>query len=116
MPSFIKKKFSESSDGKGILIGALATPGTLIHTAVGGQSSFDEIWIWATNTSVSNVLLTIEWGEVTNPDGYIKFIVAAQDGLKMIIPGLILQNSLEVRAFAATINVLVVHGFVNLIS
>ena len=116
MSSFTKKKLSESTDGKGIKIGASATPGTLLHTAVGGTSSFDEVWIWAANTSMSNALLTIEWGEVTDPDGHIEFTVAAQDGLKMIIPGLILQNSLEVRAFAATVDVLVVHGFVNLIS
>jgi len=30
-----------------------------------------------------------------------------------VIPGLVLQNNAQVKAFAATANVLVVHGFVN---
>ena len=116
MSSFTKKKLSESVDGKGIKIEASSTPGTLLHTTVGGEDSFDEVWIWVTNTSIVDQILTIEWGEVTAPDGNIIYTVSAQDGLKLIIPGLILQNSLEIRAFTETVDVLVVHGFVNLIS
>ena len=116
MSSFIKKKLSASTDAKGIKISSIETPGTLIHTSVVGTNSFDEIWIWATNLDTVTREITLEWGDASYPDSSIKFPVAAQDGLKLIIPGLILQNSLEVRAFTETIDVLIAHGFVNLIS
>ncbi len=39
--------------------------------------------------------------------------IPAQGGLTEVIPGNLLQNAAIVRAFAATANVLVIHGYVN---
>lgn len=116
MATFTKRLLSESVNGKGVKVAATATPGTLIHTAASGTSDLDEVWIWAVNSSSSAVKLTIQWGEVTDPDGHIEGIVPPESGLFTIIPGLLLQNSLEIRAFAGTTNVVIVHGFVNRIS
>ncbi len=46
-------------------------------------------------------------------DHTIEFTVAAEEGLKCIVPGLILQNAKIIKAFAGTANVLTVLGFVN---
>jgi hypothetical protein len=65
------------------------------------------------------VKLTIEWGETTAPDGNIELTVLPEAGLVTVIPGLVLQGNATakvVRAFAATANVVVVHGFVNRIT
>jgi len=113
MATFSKQLLSGSTNGKGIKIGATATAGTLLHTAVSGTSSLDEIWIYAVNSSTSSVKLTIEWGEATAPDGNIEQTIPAEAGLYLVVGGLLLQNGLTVRAFAGTTNVIVCHGFVN---
>lgn len=116
MATFTKTLLSGSTNGKAIKVAQTATAGTLLHTAVSGTSSLDEIWLWATNTSTSNVKLTLEWGEATAPDGNIEVTIAAESGLFLVSPGLLLNNGLTVRAFAGTANVLTIHGYVNRIS
>ena len=113
MATYTKRVLSGSTNGKGIKVAATATAGTTIHTGVAGTSDFDEVWIWAFNSSAVDVKLTLEWGEATAPDGNIEYTVAAEDGLKCIVPGLLIQNGLVVKAFAGTADVLVIHGFVN---
>jgi hypothetical protein len=110
-----KRKLSASSDGRGIKVAATSTPGTLIHTALSSvaQNEWDEIWIRAINTSGSAVKLTLEWGGTTAPDDLVEVTIPAEDGLHDVVLGHVLQNSREVRAFAATGDVIVLHGFVN---
>lgn len=107
-----KTKLSASTDGKQIKIAATATAGTLLHTAVTGTASFDEVWLWVTNADTTDRKLTIEWGEATAPDGNVELTIPAESGPVLVIPGWLLQNALTVRAFAATANVLVANGFV----
>lgn len=116
MSAFTKEKLSGSTNGKQTKVVATATPGTLIHTAVAGTTSWDEIWLYVTNNHTAVVELTIELGGVTSPDDLIKFNVPNKSGLIPILPGLILQNGLVVRAFANVANVLSVVGFVNRIA
>lgn len=113
MATFTKTLLSGSTNGKAILVAATATPGTTIHTAVAGTSSLDEIWLYAVNSSTSNVKLTIEWGEATAPNGNIEVTIPGESGLILVVPGLLLQNSLVVKAFANTANVICIHGYVN---
>ena len=116
MATFTKKILSGSTDGKAIKVVQTATAGTTIHTAVSGTSDIDEIWLYAVNSSASAVKLTIEWGEAAAPDGNIELSVAAESGLVLVTAGLLLQNSLVVKAFAATANVILLHGYVNRIT
>ena len=116
MATFSKIALSGSTDGRMIKVAATATAGTTIHTAVTGTSNLDEIWLYAINSSASSVKLTIEWGEASAPDGNIELTVLPEAGLVTVIPGLLLQNSLVVKAFAGTANVIMIHGFVNRIT
>ena len=75
MPSYSKQLLSGSTNGRGILVAATATAGTLIHTAVSGTSSLDEVWLYAHNTSASAVKLTLEWGGVTSPNDLIEVTI-----------------------------------------
>ncbi len=105
--------------GLAIKVAATATAGTAVHTASSTSTTIDEIWLYAVNTSASSVKLTIEWGEATAPDGNIEVTVQPEAGLVTIIPGLLLQGNASakvVRAFAATANVITIHGFVNRIT
>ena len=105
--------------GLAVKVAATETAGTAIHTASDTATTIDEIWLYAVNTSTSSVKLTIEWGEVTAPDGNIELTVAAESGLVLVSPGLLLQGNATpkvVRAFAATTNVITIHGYVNRIT
>ena len=114
MATFTKLKLSGSTDGKGIKVVQTATAGTTIHTA--HATDLDEIWIYAFNSHTSDVVLTLEWGEATAPDGNIVTTLAYQEGLFLVVPGLLLTNSLVLKAFAAVANVVVIHGFINRIT
>jgi hypothetical protein len=112
---FKKRKLSASVDGRGIKVSATSSPGTLIHTALSNVAAneWDEVWIKAVNTSGSAVKLTIEWGGTTAPDDQVEVTIPAESGFTEVIPGHILQNGALVKAFAATADVIVLHGFVN---
>ena len=103
--------FSGSADGQGIKVAATASPGTLVHTA--HATATDEVWLWCVNSSASSVKLSVQFGGTTDPDDSIEAGIAAESGLFLIVPGLMLSNSKVVRAFAGTANVLVVHGYAN---
>lgn len=113
MADFSKLKLSGSTNGRGIKLVPTATPGTLLHTAVPELTSYDEIWLYMTNNHTADVAVTIEFGGTTNPDDRIQMTIPSKTGLYLVVPGLILTNSLIVRAYAATANVISVHGFVN---
>jgi hypothetical protein len=117
MATFTKQLLSGSTNGKAIKVAETATAGTTIHTAVSGTASFDEVWLYAHNSSDATVKLTLEWGEATAPDGNIEINIGAEGtGLVLVSPGLLLQNSLVVKAFAATANVVTLTGYVNRIA
>ena len=118
MSSFSKQILSGSTNGRLIKVAATATAGTLIHTAGAGAVNMDELWLYAVNSDNGNDhVLTIEYGGVGAPDDLIEVTVAAETGLALVVPGLILQNSLVVRAFAVgAANLLMVGGFVNRIT
>jgi hypothetical protein len=113
MATFTKVLLSGSTNGKAIKVVATASTGTTIHTCPSGTSSLDEIWLYAINTQSLAVLLTLEWGQTTAPDGNIIITIPAQAGLMLVAPGLLLQNSLVVTAFASVANVVELHGYVN---
>jgi hypothetical protein len=105
--------------GLGVLVAATATAGTAIHTASSTATTIDEIWLYAVNTHTSAIKLTIEWGEATEPNGNIELTIAAESGLVLVTPGLLLQGNATpkvVRAFAGTANEIVIHGYVNRIT
>ena len=117
MATFTKTLLSGSTNGKAIKVAATSTAGTTIHTAVSGTSSLDEVWLYAHNSSAATVKLTLEWGEATAPDGNIEINIGAEGtGLVLVSPGILLQNSLVVKAFAATANVITLTGYVNRIA
>jgi hypothetical protein len=71
------------------------------------------VWVYANNTSATAAKLTLEWGTTTAIDGNIELTISAESGLVLVIPGLILQNSLLVKAFAATADVILLTGYVH---
>lgn len=108
------RKLSESDKGRGILIATTGSPGTLIHTALDSQAAneWDAVILRVVNTTSSAIKLTIEWGGTGSSD-QVEVTIPAEDGFTEVIPGHVLQDGAEVRAFADTANGLVIHGLVH---
>lgn len=117
MAKAVKRRLSASDDGKGIKIIQTATVGTSVHEAPLGDTagSFDEVWLWAQNNHTADVILTVEFGSANTEDNII-LTVPPKAGLIPIVPGFILQDQKTIKAFAATANVISIHGFVNRIT
>ena len=116
MATFSKVLLSDSTDGRMIEIATTGTPGTAIHTAIASTATLDEVWLWAVNSDTAARKVTIEFGGVSSPDDLIEVTVPAEDGLMQLVPGLILKNSLLVKAFAETTGVVMVGGYINRIT
>jgi hypothetical protein len=117
MATFSKNILSGSTNGRPILVNqtAIAT-GTTIHTGPTETSSFDEIWLYASNTSTASKKLIIGWGGVADPDDLIEINLAAESGLVLIAPGLILKGvgtALIVKASATDATSINILGYVN---
>ena len=109
--------FSGAPAGSRVIpVAATATPGTLIHTA--HATNLDAIYLWASNISNSNVLLTIEWGGVLSPTDHIcrQVVVRHNSEPRPLITGQVLTGSLVLRVFANVANVCNVSGFATRIS
>ena len=114
MATFSKELLSGSTDGKNVKVVATATAGTTIHTA--HASATDEVWLYACNTDSTDRKLTIEYGGTTSPDDLIEQTITTEGGWTLICPGLLLQNGLVIKAFAAAANVVVINGYGNRIT
>ena len=116
MTTYTKLPLSGSTNGRMIKVVATATAGTTIHTAGSGTTNIDEVWLWAVNSDTITRKLTIEWGGTTAPDDTITVDIPPQGGLILVAPGLLIQNSLVIKAFAAAANVVTITGYVNRIA
>ena len=119
MATFSKIKLSASTDGRAVKVAATATPGTTIHTGSSSAGVLHEVWIYAVNSDTASHKLTVEWGGTTAPDDTIEVTVPAESGLMLISPGLLIVGNatpLVVKAFADTTNLVLLHGFVNVIT
>lgn len=119
MATFAKTILSGSTDGKSVLVAATATPGTTIHTGPTNTAHLHEIWLYAMCTDTTARKLTVEWGGTTSPNDLIELTIPAESGLVLVAPGLLLKGNatpLVIRAFAATANVVTIHGYVHTIT
>lgn len=120
MATYSKLPLSGSLGGEPITIVASSSPGTAIHTTATSSAVIDEVWLYATNTALTSITLTLEYGGTSNPGNISIVSIPAQSGLSLLIPGLILNgndvNGRTIRAYGSSGNVVNVLGYVNRIS
>lgn len=120
MATFSKQLLSGSTGGRLIKVAATSTPGTTIHATGTSATVIDEVWLYAVNSDSTDRKLTIEFGGTTSPDDLIEFTVKAEDGLYIIVPGLVLtgdgSSARTITAFCATADVVSIGGYVNRIT
>lgn len=104
---------SSSSNGRPIPVVAVATPGTLIHTA--GATGFDEVYMWASNVTTASATLTIEWGGTDDPgDHLVKAFSIPPNSVPIPIAlGQRIQAGVAVRAFSGTASAINITGYAN---
>ena len=122
MATFSKIDLSESTDGKGIPVGATSSLGTLIHVMdTDDTADYDEVWLYVTNRHSGDEVLVIEWG-AAGADNEIHQTITTKAGLVLIVPGLVLKGNASVqknvRAFnsGGATSRLIIHGYVNRIT
>jgi hypothetical protein len=115
MTTYSRVHLSGSTNGKSIPVVAVATAGTLIHTAIAGTASFDEVYLWVSNVTATAATLTIEWGGVTDPGNHLvkAITIPANSPPIQLVFGQILNNALVIRAFSGTASALNITGYVN---
>lgn len=118
MATYSRTLLSASTNGVPIPVAATATPGTLLHTAIAGTTSFDEVYLWASNVTAVAATLTLEWGNVTDPGGLLTkgYILAANSLPTPIAVGQVLNGGVAVRAFSGTAGAINITGYVNRIT
>jgi hypothetical protein len=118
MASYSRQLLSGSTNGKPIKIAATATAGTTIHTAIAGTASFDEVYVWLTNTDTVVRTVVIEFGGTTSPDQHIvdTLSLPANSPPIPILTGQNLQNGLVIGIYASAANVVLASGYCNRIS
>lgn len=93
---------------------------TFARTASNVTSGASSGSVYPAATAASqNVRLTIQWGGTTAVDDDITYTMTNQNGLYLIVAGLILKGNataLTVRAYADVANVVTISGYVNRIS
>lgn len=115
MATYSRVLLSGSTNGRAIPVAATATPGTAIHTAIAGTSSFDELYLWASNVTAAAATLTIEWGGVTDPGDHMTKAVSipANSPPIPLVTGQVLNNGLLIKAFSGTASAINITGYVN---
>ena len=117
MPNYTARVLSGSTDGKVIAISQIVTPGTVIHTALGGTAGFDEVYAWVSNVTGSSVTVTVEWGGVgTANQMCLSVTLGANSPPTPLITGQRIQNGAVVAMFASVANAVNVTGYCNRIS
>ena len=118
MATYTKRALSGSSYGRNILVNTTSHSTLTVHaTGTGGHT--DEIWLYATNISTSDIKLTTEFGTGGATNHHSELTIGAEAGWVLVIPGFILDSgggSCSVFAFADTANQVSLQGYVNRIT
>ena len=105
---------SGSTSGKHISVTGNATGAAVtLHTAVAGATDFDEVWLYACNTSAGAITLTVEWGGTTVKVDNKIMSIPGQSGDVCVVAGLRMNGGLLIEAFASVANEIQISGTVN---
>lgn len=113
--AYTREPLSGSTHGRGIKVTGTTTGGSVtVHTGQASTSLVDVVTLYAANDDSVTRMLTIEWGGTTDPDDLIQLDIPPKGaGLIPVVIDLVIRNSLAVKAFAETANVITIFGFIN---
>jgi hypothetical protein len=109
---YTREPLSGSTHGRGIKVVATGTPGTTIHTGQASTTLTDVVTLYCCNTDTVTRRVTLEWGGTTSVDDNLIFDIPPKSTVP-IVPDLIIRNSLIIKAFCDTANIVSIFGFIN---
>jgi hypothetical protein len=115
MATFSRSILSGSTNGLSIrVLGATTSGGVLVHSAYTDTGGSDEVWLYGYQYgTTSGQTVTVRFGGATLGDEIRVAMTPGSAGVIPVIPGLPINNSLEVRAFCTTSNEISLYGWVN---
>ena len=106
------QSLSESTNGEPIIVSGVDTAAAvLVHTAIDNAGDFDEVELFANNTSNSSVDVTIEVAGAEQTNLITRTIPSKTT--KLVLEGVFLDGGMTVKAFASTADVVNVYGKVG---
>lgn len=115
-PTETRIGLSGSTNGATITVNTTSAVSPMtVHTATSGTTNWDDVWIWAINTYTSSVTLSLYFGGHSSVgDMVVHDYDIPVGGLPILIcPGLFIQNSGVVEAYASVANKINLIGYVN---
>lgn len=121
MATYTKQFLSQSTNGKSINIAASGVNTTTIHTTQSSSSVVDEVWLYATNSTASDIMFNLLYGGTNfTTDILFEGVIEAYGGNVLICPGLIAKGDdatgLSIYGNASVLSGINVFGYVNRIS
>jgi hypothetical protein len=121
MATYTKQLLSQSTNGKSIVIAASGANTTTIHTTQASSGIMDEVWLYATNSTTSDIMFNLLYGGTNfSTDILFEGVIEAYAGNTLICPGLILQGDgatgSSIYGNASVLSGINVFGYVNRIS
>lgn len=121
MATYTKQFLSESISGKAVNITATGANTTLIHTTPSSSSSMDEVWLYATNATTSDIMFNLLYGGTNfTTDILFEGVIEAYGGNVLICPGLIAKGNgttgFSIHGNSSVASGINVFGYVNRIS
>ena len=102
---------SSSTVGRPVVIDALSSPGTLVHTVATATAAIEDIFLDAWNTATNDALLTVELG-ATGEARQITANLTTRAGPYRIVAGARLAGDagVVIRAFATATGIIRIAG------
>lgn len=120
MALYTKHLLSQSMSGNPIAITATGSDTTLIHTTLASNITMDEIWLYATNYTGTDMTFKLIYGCPDNGCTLFNGVLEAYAGSTLICPGLVATgngtNGFQVHGNASALSGINVFGYVNRIS
>jgi hypothetical protein len=121
MATYTKQLLSQSTNGKSINIVATDSNTTTIHTTQPSSGIIDEVWLYATNSTTSDIMFNLLYGGTNfTTDILFEGVIEAYGGNTLICPALIAKgdgaNGLSIYGNSSVASGINVFGYVNRIS
>mgnify|MGYP003122472678 FL=1 len=117
MATISRNHLSGSTDGRPLALAVDSGTYTTVHTVTSTAADFEEVWIWLSNISASQEIVTIAFGGTADGDK-IKVKVPAESTV-LAVPGWTIQGNAStavvVTAASVTANKVNATGYINLI-
>ncbi len=115
-PTETRIGFSAATNGATMTVNTTSafSPMT-VHTAVSGTTNWDDVWIWAANTDTVSRTISLYFGAHSSIGDQVvgSYDLPPGGAPVLICPGLFLQNSGVVEAYASIANKINLTGYVN---